>query len=389
MNSPVVVIPVYKNDMTELERVSLLQCLRVLERYPICIAAPRNLDLSSYFEFGYMTTVRFADRYFDSLESYSRLCMTHEFYEAFCEYDYMLIYQLDAFAFSDRLMEFCEKGYDFIGAPAPSSAWKGIPYNIGNGGFSLRKVSSFLRITSQMTGILNDFVSDFGDVINDDSIYNMEDCIFGYCGWRKDIDFNVPSLDEAFDFSIEFNINGIFKELSSHIPFGCHRWHTYRFNQWWELIKKYGYEIDGDTYSYYCSKYQWHEYRVLMEMLERDERINEVSDFVKDIIKSNNVRLRGGGKEGVRIAELIDRMELCVSVVYDKNNSLKQIYPSRKAIKSDNTPIIISSLRYDEEMAEELSCMGLCKGKEFFLWKDITASLCEHLGINEEGEVLR
>ena len=37
----------------------------------------------------------------------------------FLEYQYMLIYQLDAFVFEDKLDYFCELGYDYIGIPVP------------------------------------------------------------------------------------------------------------------------------------------------------------------------------------------------------------------------------------------------------------------------------
>lgn len=40
-----------------------------------------------------------------------------DFYRRFGKYKYMLIYQLDAFVFSDKLLDFCEMGYDYIGAP--------------------------------------------------------------------------------------------------------------------------------------------------------------------------------------------------------------------------------------------------------------------------------
>ena len=54
------------------------------------------------------------DKYFNSafVKAYK-----DTLYSRFEKYEYMLIYQLDAFVFSDRLMEFVEAGYDYIGAP--------------------------------------------------------------------------------------------------------------------------------------------------------------------------------------------------------------------------------------------------------------------------------
>jgi len=43
--------------------------------------------------------------------------MSPAFYDAFKAFDYILIYQLDAFVFRDELEYFCSLGYDYIGAP--------------------------------------------------------------------------------------------------------------------------------------------------------------------------------------------------------------------------------------------------------------------------------
>ena len=40
-----------------------------------------------------------------------------EFWEKFADYEYVLMYHLDALVFSDQLQEWCGKGLDYIGAP--------------------------------------------------------------------------------------------------------------------------------------------------------------------------------------------------------------------------------------------------------------------------------
>ncbi len=60
------------------------------------------------------------------------------FYDAFQAYRYVLIYQLDALVFSDRLTEWCEMDWDYVGAPwlkCADSPWVGAS-RVGNGGFS-------------------------------------------------------------------------------------------------------------------------------------------------------------------------------------------------------------------------------------------------------------
>jgi hypothetical protein len=91
---------------------------------------------------------RFGRRFFGSAEAHCRLMLSEEFYTAFTEYEYILLYHLDALALSDRLAEWCEADYDYIGAPwlrCPDSPWVDRP-RVGNGGFSLRRVEAFLRV---------------------------------------------------------------------------------------------------------------------------------------------------------------------------------------------------------------------------------------------------
>ena len=61
--------------------------------------------------------VGFDDRFFRNPVTYSRLLTMAGFYECFKRYEYMLVAQLDAWVFSDRLDFWCGKGYDYIGAP--------------------------------------------------------------------------------------------------------------------------------------------------------------------------------------------------------------------------------------------------------------------------------
>jgi hypothetical protein len=43
--------------------------------------------------------------------------LSEEFYQAFTDFEFMLIYQLDAFVFRDELADWCRSGYEYIGAP--------------------------------------------------------------------------------------------------------------------------------------------------------------------------------------------------------------------------------------------------------------------------------
>jgi hypothetical protein len=139
-----VIVPVYRSGLTADEQVSLRHLTHFLHEYDRYWLAPESLKVPRS-GFGVR---RFSDHWFGSVATYSRLLLSREFYEAFADYEYILIYQLDCLVFSDRLTEWCEMGYDYVGAPwfksktDPASGFS----RVGNGGFSLRRVDGFLKV---------------------------------------------------------------------------------------------------------------------------------------------------------------------------------------------------------------------------------------------------
>ena len=66
---------------------------------------------------------------------------------------YILIYQLDAWVFSDQLDFWIEQGYDFIGAPLFEGFHKGNSINFVrglNGGLSLRSIQTSIRLIKRI-----------------------------------------------------------------------------------------------------------------------------------------------------------------------------------------------------------------------------------------------
>jgi hypothetical protein len=77
-----------------------------------------SLDLSALArQYPPLSIESFPDENFRDISCYNRMLLNDEFYARFAEYEYALIHQLDAFVFSDRLLEWCKLGYDYIGAP--------------------------------------------------------------------------------------------------------------------------------------------------------------------------------------------------------------------------------------------------------------------------------
>ena len=106
------VTPVYRNDVTPAERTSLTALHRILGRYERVLVAPPGIDAPAGFTF--TTTLRFDASYFASVRAYSRLLLDDAFYAALSGFDFILIYQLDAYVFRDDLEEWARRGYDYV-----------------------------------------------------------------------------------------------------------------------------------------------------------------------------------------------------------------------------------------------------------------------------------
>ncbi len=384
-----IVIPVYKPQLTSKEYISLKQCYDVLNKYPIYIIAPKSLDLTIYNEWFHIRSIRFDDENFTSVEAYSKFCLEKELYSAFDQFDYILIYQLDAFVFSDRLLEWCEKGYDYIGAPCPNTFWGDVPFWVGNGGFSLRKVISFLRIVSQKDKLIVDIKNEFGDFLVK-KLRTMEDFFFSYCGYRKDIDFCTPSVKEALSFSVEYNINGIYESIKTDLPFGCHRWDRYRFNTWWPIISGYGYELSKDEIAKEREEFPNFEYFLVMRMIRGGGQIEKIQSAFIDIVKNTEVAVWGIGETGVGILSALDTIGIAIRIKYDKklsdNNNI--FYPNKITIENEGSVIIITTTKYRKEISDEIAEWGFKKDKDYFIWDEIVNEIAIKLNIHTMGEAV-
>ena len=231
-----VVIPVYKEELDDLEKISLAQVRKVLKNYPIIFVAPEGKNFP-YLESGEML-VQFHPQYFQSVKTYSQLLLNPSFYEPFLVFDYMLIYQLDAFVFYDALEEFCRLGYDYIGATFSYYAWQGVRSpktpRVGNGGFSLRKVRACYELLRKL-----ELLPNWQYHIEN----SLEDGVFAACGMSGEKNFNVAPVEVADCFSMEYRPNRHVKRLGGDLPFGCHGWTKYDADFYVELFVRFGYDL--------------------------------------------------------------------------------------------------------------------------------------------------
>lgn len=247
-----VVIPIYTTQLNSFERHSLERVYQILHSYPLTVIKPKTLDLSPILEkYPRLTTEDFDDHYFRSIAGYNRLMLSEEFYQRFSTFEYVLICQLDAYIFRDELMEWCQKGYDYVGAPwlvrpmyrnfpmkqyrwlFRSAATRATDFKVGNGGLSLRKVDSHLRATRQLKEVINHYLRHTKNhVFNEDVFFSVEVNKHG-------MNFSYPTYMEALKFSFDKYPDLCYKLNQEQLPFGCHSWYKKRMIKFWSNIIKY------------------------------------------------------------------------------------------------------------------------------------------------------
>ena len=117
MKEVAIVIPVYKEYMDRYEEISFHRALEVFSAYPVFLVGPKGISGRNYHKLKKLDIFYFDDKYFKGISGYNRLMLSLDFYETFLDYNYILIYQLDAFVFDNNIMDWCLLGYDYIGAP--------------------------------------------------------------------------------------------------------------------------------------------------------------------------------------------------------------------------------------------------------------------------------
>ena len=193
------------------------------------------------------------------------------FYEAFRQYKYALIYHLDALVFSDQLVQWCELGFDYIGAPwikhdeAPYAGVRDFENKVGNGGFSLRKIESFLKVmyssrysiepkmywqmsyaskskSVQFLNIHKKFLKNLK--IFNNAKWEMfkywinEDHFWANRATYYYPDFKIAPLETALRFAFECVPRYCFEKNNHVLPFGCHAWHRYDRTFWEPYLLK-------------------------------------------------------------------------------------------------------------------------------------------------------
>jgi hypothetical protein len=216
--------------------------LDVLKGYKQFAIVPAALALDEYGRvLEYCEIVRLPNQHFASVAAYSRLLLSAFFYERFSAFEYMLILQPDALVFRDELEYWCAQDFDYIGAPWPDGQvtrpcsfrgdhrlaellpWlnKPIALHVGNGGLSLRKISSALDILQRHRLKAKLWIG------NEDMFWSLYSP-------------RVPDEKQASLFALEKNPSAYYRTNGDRLPFGCHAWEKHEPEFWHDQFARLG-----------------------------------------------------------------------------------------------------------------------------------------------------
>lgn len=269
-NSVAVVIPHVRFPLSEDEKVSLRHLRTYLGQYDCFLIGPRALPS----EVEDLKLLDFPSHFFSSIHSYCELLTSQLFYKAFIRYQYILIYQLDSLVFSSDIQQWCDKGWDYVGAPwfkgYEAEDGQGF-WRVGNGGLSLRNVQNSLRVLRsrhlcsdpKLLGMRTRYIG--APALIRKSIQSVKTMLHSL-GYKNSVkyfieqmahddwfhedhfwslysqlflpEFRIPSSGEAVQFAFECSPRYCFNVTGERLPFGCHAWGRYDRKFWEPFLLK-------------------------------------------------------------------------------------------------------------------------------------------------------
>jgi hypothetical protein len=271
MKTVAVVVPFYKENLNDDEKISLRHLNHFLGEFDRILVFPDNISVPT--DFSGFTILRFDNKCFTSIKAYALLVTSAFFYDCFNDYEYILIYQLDSLVFSNDLIAWCKKGFDYIGAPIllkNPDAKK--PFYIGNGGFCLRKVSSCKKIiqtynnfwytlkrtvknfffissrfkkaflVSHSPSKMLSFLLQAPRFVREDywehEPLHLDDLFWSLEAKCYYPDFKIADEKNAISFSFDEAPRMFFALNDNKLPFGCHAWQRYDREFWKPYLLK-------------------------------------------------------------------------------------------------------------------------------------------------------
>jgi len=280
----VVVVPFHTLELEAIEVSALIHALHKLSHYEFVLLHKHSissaellgrLGKSALTRKRTIHCIKVADECLASIDSYNQMLMQAWFYRLFKAWDYLLIFQLDAWILESNLQVWLQKEYSYIGAPWTGHLGQDTPDSgVGNGGLSLRKIRDMLAIFEDQERLQSVPVFRWGYLAWRMTLLRryylfpvwqwpllfLKRCILFArmsFGWHNTLAyfikigiqedhiiciyvphvfpwFKLPLMQEAAGFAIESNPRLTRDFYAIQRPFGCHAWEKFDRDFWIE-----------------------------------------------------------------------------------------------------------------------------------------------------------
>ena len=279
-----------------------------------------------------------------------------------------MIYQLDAFVFSDMLEYFCGLGYDNIGAAWPPFIRPTFNHNgkkyrpkVGNGGFSLRRVKSCYNVLINRADLAKLF----------DSL--AEDTFFSLCGAARIDGFTSAPVNVANKFSAEILPARCVRKNGGNLPFGCHDWNDLDADFYSEVLPRFGYDLSKIKYKMHSYDNEIMAYNFLrisqLRLARRLQHNRSVARYVPKIDYAS-MRVINSPLSIAIMKSLCREMAGWTGKIflYDE----KDIGAMIKELSPEDKPHLLISPAVDEEIIDALDERGVEYGRVISFQREYT-----------------
>jgi len=255
-----IVTPLGSAPKLDDEKISLAHLHHYLSAYDKFMLCPEGV----YSHHPGFQAKFFDHKYFGSVAAHCALQMSRDYFEAFADYEYILMYHLDSLVLSSELEPWLDRRIDYIGAPwipCGHAPWVDKP-RVGNGGFALFHVQHCLRVLNSRRYNLDPMNNLRHKIAISPSLalkirrlpraglcwfhpFNgVRQCVRWHIRkqnsdlfWaddaiRFDPRFRVATLEEGLAFAFETEPRRCFEMTGGRMPFGAHAWARYDRSFW-------------------------------------------------------------------------------------------------------------------------------------------------------------
>ena len=276
-----VVVPAStRSDLTHEEELSMRHLLHFLQPYDKYLIAPAGVSLQRE---GFRV-LKFHRKFFGSAAAHNQLLMWPGFYRSFRDYKYILIYHLDSLVLSSEIMQWCHADLDYIGAPwIPCSDTPWVKQaRVGNGGFTLMRVESVLRVLDNRyrqepasywldllmrnnsslrqffrflgrlqpffpgSRLINRPLEDLPKVERPDIHGCPNDYFWSFDAPRYLPEFKLATVEQGLRFAFEAAPRTCFELTGGRMPFGCHAWTKFDRSFWEPHLLKHSSSVSNN-----------------------------------------------------------------------------------------------------------------------------------------------